>query len=60
MGMTIMIKCPDCGAVFKRPFFDIKDSHLGWTLKGTGVLDCPTCGVEKASSEFEVVSESSD
>lgn len=57
--MAKMVKCPDCGTVFKRPLMDIKYSHLGWTLKGTGVLDCPSCGVEKPSSDFEVLDKAS-
>lgn len=57
--MEKMVKCPECGNVFKRPFFDIKYSHLGWTLKGTGVLDCPSCGVERPSADFIAVENTS-
>lgn len=54
-----MIVCPECGIVFNRPRFDIKSDHLGWTLKGWGVLDCPSCGVERPSSEFQEMTDSS-
>lgn len=55
--MAKMIVCPNCGDIFKRPAMDIKFSHLGWTIPGTGLVRCPSCKEEKRRKFFKLATD---
>ncbi len=56
--MVKYLSCPNCGFVFKAPLMDMKFSHLGWTIPGTGVVRCPQCKEEKMRRHYKKAQES--
>jgi uncharacterized protein (UPF0212 family) len=42
--MAKMIKCPECGEEFKKPFFTQKHHGYGVTFGALGDVTCPKCG----------------
>ena len=56
--MVKFLECPNCGFVFKAPIMDMKFSHLGWTIPGTGVVRCPQCREEKRRKHYKKAQES--
>lgn len=56
--MVKYLECPNCGFVFKAPIMDIKFTHLGWTIPGTGLVKCPNCKEEKRRKFYKKATES--
>ena len=54
-GRGRLIKCPECGARFKRPAFAQKNSGLGLTFTNIGSFVCPKCGHRSSTSSFRHV-----
>ena len=50
--MATMVKCPECGTEFRKPFFGEKRSGMGITFSAIGDLKCPNCGYKAHTSEF--------
>ncbi|MGH9918801.1 MAG: hypothetical protein ACRD6W_08045 [Nitrososphaerales archaeon] len=47
-----VLKCPECGTVFKAPLVDNKRSGLGYTFAYTGVVKCPKCGQSRGRRDY--------
>jgi uncharacterized protein (UPF0212 family) len=50
--MAKMVKCPECGEVFKKPLWGQKRSGIGITLAAIGDLVCPKCNYKGHTSAF--------
>jgi ssDNA-binding Zn-finger/Zn-ribbon topoisomerase 1 len=51
--MARMVKCPECGEIFKSPLFKEKRHGLGFNFPGMpGALTCPKCKYRANDSEF--------
>jgi hypothetical protein len=58
-GRGRLIKCPECGAQFKRPAFAEKTVGFGPVpaLPGIGDFTCPKCKYRANTSSFKYVNE---
>ena len=54
-GRGRLIKCPECGAQFKRPAFAEKTVGFGPGLPGIGDFTCPKCKYRARTSSFRYV-----
>jgi predicted Zn finger-like uncharacterized protein len=55
LGLAVrgkMLKCPECGTVFKAPMVDNKRSGLGFTFPYVGVVKCPKCGQSRSRRDY--------
>lgn len=51
--MARMVKCPECGEVFKEPLFKEKRHSIGFNLPGMpGALTCPKCKHKANDTDF--------
>jgi uncharacterized C2H2 Zn-finger protein len=48
-----MLKCPECGNVFRSPRVETKRSGLGWTLPYMGKIKCPKCGESRGRRDYQ-------
>jgi ssDNA-binding Zn-finger/Zn-ribbon topoisomerase 1 len=51
--MARMVKCPECGEVFKEPLIKEKRHGIGINFPGMpGAITCPKCKYKSDSSVF--------
>ncbi|MDG6909379.1 MAG: hypothetical protein JRN08_03325 [Nitrososphaerota archaeon] len=56
LGRGKMLKCPDCGEVFRAPVMDEKIlSGGGWTLPYMGRVGCPKCHERRSRRDYQKV-----
>ena len=59
-GRGRLIRCPECGATFKRPALPEKRSGVGFTIGGMGNYTCPSCKYSASTNSFAYVDNSTN